>query len=406
MGDDRDVLVTGLGCVTPIGRTLDRTWTAALDGESGAGRVTGFDPDDFRLRSTVTCEVEAEFVDHERVDDRSMGRFTRLTVVAADEAVADAGLDPDSWTGERVGTAVATGVGGLSEYEATLAKVTDGTPVSPRFPVTYLPNLAAGHLSIEFDARGPTRAPATACAAGAQAIADAVDDISSGRVDVSLAGGGESCLTPTAMVGFDAMRALSTRNDDPREASRPFDADRDGFVIAEGAAVLVLEAREHAVARSAASDAYAEVAGVGLSGDATHPTRPPADAHGLRRAMAAATGQAGVDRVDCVDAHATSTPRGDAHEATAIDALGDDPLVWAPKSAIGHTLGAAGAIETALGAQATATGTVPPTLNYETPDPDCPVDVSTEPTALDPDTLLCNASGFGGTNVSLCLTTP
>ncbi|PSQ38152.1 beta-ketoacyl synthase [Halobacteriales archaeon SW_5_70_135] len=401
---ERDVLVTGLGCVTPLGGDLDRTWGAALDGESGAGRLTRFDPGDYGLRSTLACEVDGDVADHERVDDRSMGRFTRLGVVAADEAVADAGLDPESWAGDRVGTSVATGFGGTPTYEAGVERVEAGDRVSPRFLVSYLPNMAAGHLSIEFDARGPNRASTAACAAGAQAIADAVDDVREGRADVSLAGGAESCLTPTAMVGFDAMRALSTRNDDPTGASRPFDADRDGFVIAEGAAVLVLEAREHAEQRGAAADAYAETAGVGLAGDAAHPTRPPADAHGLRRAMTAAADAAGVDRVDCVDAHATSTRRGDTHEATAVDALGDDPLVWAPKSALGHALGAAGAVETALGARAVATGTVPPTLNHETPDTDCPVTVRTRPVDLDPDALLCNAAGFGGTNVSICLT--
>jgi len=402
---DRDVVVTGLGAVTPLGADAASTWTAAVGGESGAGPITRFDPDDYRLRSRVACEVDGEFTDHERVDDRSTGRFARMAVVAATEAVGDAGLDPDApeWPAERVGTAIATGFGGIPEYEAGHDAVSEGGRVSPRFLVRHLPNLAAGHVSIALDTRGPSRAPATACAAGASALADAADDVRTGRADVVVAGGCEASLTPTVVVGFDAMRAL-TRSDDPAAASRPFDADRDGFVVAEGSGVLVLEAREHA--RERGVEPYAELAGVGLTSDATHPTRPAADARGLRRAMATAAERAGVDRVDVVDAHATSTPRGDAHEATAIRAATDEPLVWAPKGALGHTLGAAGAVETLLGVRAVETGTVPPTLNHETPDEDCPVDVRTDAVDLDPGSVLCNAAGFGGTNVSLCLTRP
>ncbi len=399
------MVVTGLGAVTPLGLDAPSTWAAAVGGESGAGPITRFDPGDYRLRSRVAGEVDGEFADHERVDDRSTGRFARMAVVAASEAVADAGLDPDgeAWPAERVGTAIATGFGGIPEYETGHDSVSGGGRVSPRFLVRHLPNLAAGHVSIALDARGPSRASATACAAGASALVDAVDDIRAGRADVSVAGGCESSLTPTVVVGFDAMRALS-RRDDPAGASRPFDADRDGFVVAEGAGVLVLESRAHAQRRGA--DSYAELAGVGLTSDAAHPTRPAEGARGLRRAMATATERAGVDRVDCVDAHATSTPRGDAHEATAIRAATEDPLVWAPKGALGHTLGAAGAIETLLGVRALETGIVPPTLNYETPDDDCPVTVRTQAVDCDPESLLCNAAGFGGTNVSLCLTPP
>lgn len=393
--------------MTPVGTGIDEAWSAALDGESGGGPLTRFDPEGIRLRSRVACEVDGEFTDHEAVDDRSMGRFARFGVVAADEAIGDAGLDPDaeSWTPERVGTALASGIGGIPEFEDRSKELADGGRVSPRFIVSFLPNLAAGHLSIEFDAAGPNRAPSTACAAGANAVADAVDDIRLGRADVMIAGGAESGFTPTAVAGFDAMRALSTRNDDPARASRPFDADRDGFVMAEGSGVLILEAREHAERRGATP--YAEVAGVGLAGDATHPTRPPDDAHGLRRAMGMAIDDAGVPAVDCVNAHATATPRGDVHEATAIRKTTDgDTLVWAPKGGLGHTLGAAGAIETVLGARAVAEERLPPTVNCENRDGECDVAVTTEPAEVSEPAMACNAAGFGGTNVSLVLTPP
>lgn len=405
----RDVLVTGVGLVTPLGADAEETWRAATSGTSGAGPLTRFDPDDHRLRSRIACEVDADLAGGDRVDERNAGRFTRLGVAAATDAVADSGLDPDAdaWRPERVGTAIAAGMGGVPEYEAGVEAVAEGGRVSPRVLLRFLPNMAAGHVGIEFDARGPNRAPATACAAGAHAIADAVDDVRLGRADVMLAGGAESAITPTAMGGFDAMRALSTRNDAPTAASRPFDADRDGFVMGEGAGVLVLEAREHVEARG--GRAYAAVAGIGVAGDATHPTAPPEDAHGLRRAMRGALDDAGVapDAIDCVNAHATSTPRGDAHESDAIAATFDDPPpVWAPKGALGHTLGAAGAIEAGLAARIVETGTIPPTLNHGTPDEELAVPVVTERTDAGAGTVVSNAAGFGGTNASLVLTAP
>jgi len=404
----RDVLVTGIGLVTPLGTDADATWAAAVAGETGAGPLTRFDPDGLRLRSRITCEIAAEFTDHDRIDARNTGRYGRLAVAAATEALDDAGLDldGDGWDADRTGVAIGTGIGGSPEYEEGVADVRSSGRPSPRFVVRFLPNLAAGQVSIAVDARGPNRAPATACAAGAQAIADAVDDVRLGRADAMLAGGTESAFTPTAMTGFDAMRALSTRNDEPAAASRPFDADRDGFVMAEGAGVLLLESRDRA--RERGVEPYAAVGGVGLSGDAAHPTRPPEDARGLRRSMRAAIDDAGLapDAVDLVNAHATATPRGDAHEATAVDAVLPDPLVWAPKGGLGHALGAAGAVETGLAARALAAGVVPPTPNHETPDPDCPVRVATAARDADPGSVLCNSAGFGGTNASLVLTEP
>lgn len=404
-----DVVITGIGAVTPLGMGIDETWTEIVAGSSSAGRLTRFDPSEYELRPQIACEVKHEFTDVDGIDARSMGRYTRMSIVAAREALMDAEFHStaDAWSPKRIGTALASGMGGIPSYEDGVDSVEAKGRVSPRFLVSFLPNLAAGHVSIEFDARGPNRAPATACAAGNQAIADAVDDIRLDRADVMIAGGTESTITPTAMVGFDSMRALSTRNDTPEAASRPFDANRDGFVMGEGAGILLLESREHAEKRGATP--YAEISGVGFAGDATHPTRPPDNAHGLSRAMNAALEESGVtrDAVDYVNAHATSTPSGDSHEATAIRrTLKDDTLVWGPKSALGHTLGAAGAIETVLTAQSIATKTIPPTLNYETPDEECDVRVQTDPVEMDVTTALCNAAGFGGTNTSLLVTAP
>ncbi|MFT4948946.1 MAG: 3-oxoacyl-[acyl-carrier-protein] synthase II [Natronomonas sp.] len=406
-GPRRDPVVTGVGLVTPVGVGAGATWEACLTGATGAGRVQRFDTEEYRLRSTIACEVDAEFDDHERVDPRSTGRYTRMALVAADEALSDAGLDPDGegWDPRDIGVAVASALGGIPTYEAGHHRTENNGRVSSRLLVQYLPNLAAGHLATEFDARGPNRAPATACAAGAHAVADAATDIRAGRADVVIAGGAESALTPTVVRAFDVMRALSTRNDDPGAASRPFDADRDGFVLSEGAGVVILEAREHAVQRGATG--CATVSGLGLSDDASHPTRPPEDGRGLRAAMEQALDDANVppDAVDLINAHATSTPVGDSAEAAAIGGLfGDDgPPVWAPKSSLGHPLGAAGAVETALTAQAIATGVVPPTVNHDRTDVDRPLRVLTERTELAPETVVTNAAGFGGTNASLVL---
>lgn len=404
-----DVLVTGIGLVTPVGVGREPAWAALGAGESGADAVSGFDPAERSLRSRIACQVETDCTDHPRVDPRSTGRHQRFALIAADEALADADLAPGSeaWTPERVGVALGTGLGGAREGDRAIRNAEPGDRPSPRLLLRVLPNLGAGHLSIEFDARGPNRAPATACAAGGHALEQAAREIRAGNADAMLAGGAEAPVSPDVMAAFDAMRALSARNDDPETAMRPFDADRDGFVVAEGAAVLVLEAADHAAARDATP--YATLAGWGASGDAAHPTRPPPDARGLVRSMRDALAVAGTPpgSVDCVSAHATSTPTGDAHESTAVTEVFDEPPgVWAPKSALGHTLGAAGAIEAALAALAIHTGVVPGTINLDRQDEDCPVPVVTRTRRAAPETILSNAAGFGGTNSSLVVTAP
>lgn len=407
-----EVVVTGLGAVTPLATTADASWEAILAGKSGADRIDRFDPGGTELRSRIACESGFEPPDHEAVDERRMGRYAQFAVVAADRAVADAALEsafddafesdtrPDTRAdavGPRVGTSIGTGFAGLAEIEAAV-----GERPSPYFVPSMLANLAAGHVSIHFDARGPTLAPSAACAAGTQAIGTAADAIRAGRADVMLAGGAEAPISPLGVGGFDAMRALSTRNDDPAAASRPFDADRDGFVLGEGAGVLVLESRDHARERGVTP--LAAVSGYGVTADAVHVTRPPEDAQGMIRCLGMTLDGAGIppEAVDYVNPHGTGTPRGDAHEATALQTVFEEcPPVSSTKSHIGHTLGAAGAIESVFTVRALREDTIPPTINYETPDSACDLPVVAEARQTDLDVALTSSAGFGGVNAAL-----
>ena len=414
----REVVATGLGAVTPLGETLDETWRGLLAGESAAGPITRFDPEEYGIRGSIACEVDGVDptvgVDGESddatgesaadpVDDRTMGRYAQFAVAAALEALGDAGYDPlaPDWDPERVGVSVGSGLAGLAEIEAAA-----GERPSPSFLVSALPNLAAGHVSMVVGAKGPNRAPGTACAAGAHAVADAVDDIRRGRADVVVAGGADAAVSPLGVGSFDAMRALSTRTDDPGGASRPFDADRDGLVLAEGGGMLVLESREHAAELGATP--CAAVAGTGRTADAHHATRPAELGDGLRRCLERALADADRDpaAIDHVNAHATGTRVGDAREAAALEAAfapADVPPVTGVKGHLGHGLGAAGAIEAAVVARTIAEGVVPPTLNYETPDPDCSVPVVDEPLETTVDRAASVSAGFGGTNGALVL---
>lgn len=401
---EHDVVVTGTGAVTPVGDDADETWSSVLARESGAGPVTHFDADEYEHCPDLACEVDLDPYDREGLDERSVGRYAALAVRATAEVLDEAGLDPAAGAVDcdRIGTSLGSGIGGMPEEEAGTLDLHAGDRLSPWYTVSVLPNVAAGHVSIEFDARGPNRAQSTACAAGAHAIADAIDDIRLGRADAMIAGGTEAAICPTGLGGFGAMRALSTRTDEPTAASRPFDADRDGFVVAEGAGVLLLERRDHALERGA--PILAEATGRGLAADAEHPSRPPEDAHGLARAIDASLADARLDPddVDLVNAHATSTPRGDVHECQALQSAFETvPPVTAPKSVVGHALGAAGGIESVLAVRTLATGTVTPTTNCEALDPDCDVPVVEEPRETHPECVLSNSAGFGGTNAAL-----
>jgi len=404
----RDVVVTGLGLVTPLGESVDRTWDGLLEGASGAGPITRFDPDEAGLRASIACEVGTDpeaVASDDRVDDRTMGRYAKFAVAATAEALSDAGFDAASpdWNAERVGTSIGSGLAGLAEIEAAA-----GERPSPSFLVSALTNLAAGHVSMTIGAKGPNRAPGTACAAGTHAIAAAADDIRRGRADIVVAGGTDAAISPLGVGSFDAMRALSTR-DDPAAASRPFDDGRDGLVLSEGCGIVVLEAREHARERGATP--YAAITGAGRTADAHHPTRPAESGDGLRRCLEQALSDADREpaAVDHVNAHATSTPVGDAREADALAAVFDEsgiPLTTSIKGHLGHALGAAGAIEAAVVARAIAEGTIPPTANYETPDPDCNLPVVTEPHETAVDVAVSTSAGFGGTNGALVFERP
>ena len=397
----RDVVVTGVGAVTPVGETAELTWDALLAGESGVGRIQQFDPTEYDLRATTACEIDAPLDPPEGVDDRSAGRAATVGLLAALEAVDDAGFDSDDpdWTPDRVATSVGCALGGVPEMER---QIRSGGRPDPRFLLSYLSSLIGGHLSRLVDARGQARTSAGACAAGAHAIADAVDDIRLGRADVAVAGGAEAAISPTSVGGFGAMRALSARTENPAAASRPFDADRDGFVLGEGAGMLVLETRERARKRGA--PVYAEVTGTSLSADAHHPTRPAEGGTGLKRAVERALADANrrPAAIDHVNAHGTSTQAGDAAEAAALNAVFEGcPPVTSVKGQLGHALGAAPAIEAVVVAKTLATGRLPPTRNYATPDSDCDLPVVADPTYADPETVVSTAAGFGGTNAAL-----
>jgi len=399
----RRVVVTGLGAVTPLGLDVESTWSNLLAGESGAAEITQFDHSDYPVH--FACEVKdfdaTEWIDRKAA--RRMDRFTHLILAAARQAVADSGLEIEK-EADRIGAAVATGIGGLQSFQDCYDQLLERGPdrVNPFSIPAIIPNLGAGWVSIELGTRGPLLAECTACAASNMAIGDGTDEIRLGRADVMLCGGTEAAVTQVGIAGFGAMRALSRRNDDPVRASRPFDAGRDGFVMGEAGAMVVLEELEHAKARGA--KIYAEVAGYGLSSDAKHITDP--DPTGPVTAFKMALGEAGVglDEVDYVNAHATSTPVGDSSETQMLKyALGDENAYKTPvsgtKGATGHCLGAAGAIEATFTILSIRDGKLPPTINYEVEDPTCDLDyVPNEARDADVKVAVSNSFGFGGHN--------
>ncbi|WP_424018216.1 beta-ketoacyl-[acyl-carrier-protein] synthase family protein [Halorientalis pallida] len=405
----RDVVVTGVGAVTPVGTDAPETWRSLRAGRSGAGPITRYDPADYPGEVTFACEVGDDFDERPRVDAEKMARFTQFAVAAAGEAVADAGLDPggDDWEPFDVGVSVASTVGGLPAFEEAVESRRDRGAVPSRLPAVFQPSLAAGNVSIQFEARGPNRAPCTACASGTHAIGDAARDVRTGRADVVIAGGTDAVVTPTVMAGFESLGVLSTRTDDPAAAARPYDRDRDGVVIGEGAGVLVLEAREHATQRGATP--LAEISGVGMSGDAAGVFRPHPEAAGLTAAMEGALADAGVDpaAVDHVNTHGTGTRLGDEHECQALNQVFDAvPPVTSTKSVLGHPQGGSGAVEAVATTLAIRDGTIHPTLNLNAQDPACDVPVVTEPRDCEVDAAMSIAAGFGGTNGSLLFTAP
>lgn len=404
----RRVVVTGLGLVTPIGNSVEATWAGLMAGRSGVDYIKKFDASDFPVR--IAAEVKGfDPLDYvEKKEARKMGSFIHYAIAASDEALRDSGLRITPEIAERVGTYISSGIGDFWAIEREHSKLLKEGPgrVSPFFIPSAIVNLAAGQVSIRTGAKGPNSATATACSAGAHAIGDSFKIIQRGDADVMICGGAESAITPMSVAGFAAMRALSTRNDDPPRASRPFDAERDGFVIGEGAGIMILEELEFARRRGARI--YAEIAGYGMTADAYHITQPDETASGAVRVMQMAMRDAGVrpEQVGYINAHGTSTPYNDRLETLAIKkAFGEHAYrlaVSSTKSMTGHLLGAAGGIEAVFSVLAIARKMIPPTINYTTPDPDCDLDyVPNEPREAQIECALSNSFGFGGTNAAL-----
>ena len=407
----RRVVVTGMGALTPVGNDVASTWRALLSGASGAAPITKFDASTFPVR--FACELKGfdalQYMD--RKEAKRADWYTQYAVAAAVQAMRDAGLDNTPVSDpDRMGVIVGSGIGGLKSFEEQhdVYRERGQTKISPFFIPMFIADIAAGIVSMRFGAKGPNYATVSACATSAHAIGDAFRTIQYGDADVMITGGSEATVTPMAIGGFANMKALSERNETPATASRPFDATRDGFVMGEGAGVVILEELQHAKARGARI--YAEIVGYGATGDAYHLTAPAPDGEGAQRAMRRALKDAGlaVDQVQYINAHGTSTPANDLNETKAIKAVFGDSaknlLVSSTKSATGHMLGAAGAVEFIICTHVVRECTVPPTINYQTPDPE--LDLNYTPNAAatrDVHAALSNSFGFGGHNVALAV---
>lgn len=407
----RRVVVTGIGAITPVGNDVAATWRALLAGTSGAGPITKFDASNFPVR--FACEVKGfdPLAYMDRKEAKRADLFAQYAIAAATQAMQDAGLiekplaDPD-----RMAVIVGSGIGGLKSFEEQhdVYRERGASKISPFFIPMFISDIAAGLVSMRFNAKGPNYGTVSACATSAHAIGDAYRTIQYGDADVAITGGSEATVTPMAVGGFANMKALSERNDSPLTASRPFDATRDGFVIGEGGAVVILEELEHAKERGA--HIYAEIVGYGATGDAYHLTAPAPDGEGAQRAMRRAMKDAGISPadVDYINAHGTSTPANDLNETKAIKAVFADHArkvnVSSTKSMTGHMLGAAGAVEFIIGALSVRDGAIPPTINYETPDPELDLNYTpNEAVHREVNVVLSNSFGFGGHNVTLAV---
>src|SRR5215212_4896546 len=404
----RRVVVTGIGMISPLGIGNEPTWQGLIAGKSGIDRITKFDASGYPCQ--IAGEVRGFHPENwiEKKEVKKSDTFIHYAVAATQMAVDDAALDTGKEDQDRVGVIIGSGIGGLPLIEEMHTKLLERGPsrISPFFIPGLIVNLAAGHISIRFGCKGPSSAPATACATGAHAIGDAYKLIVRDDADVMFAGGTEAVITALAVGGFSAMRALSTRNDEPQRASRPWDAGRDGFVMGEGSGILILEEREQAIARGA--NIYCEITGYAMSSDAFHITSPSEDGDGMARVMARALKDAGLKPadIDYINAHGTSTPVGDKTETIAIKRVFGEEAYNVPvsstKSMTGHLLGAAGGLESAIAALVVRHGILPPTINYEQPDPECDLDyVPNTARKKEVTHVLSNSFGFGGTNATL-----
>jgi 3-oxoacyl-[acyl-carrier-protein] synthase II len=407
----RRVVVTGLGVVTSLGRKVDTFWERVVRGDSGVGPITLFDVSGYRVQfaGEVPWKAEEEGIASPK-ELRRLDRFTQFALASATDAVVDSGIDFSTEDPFRCGVVIGSGIGGLAEFEAQHERLlTKGIDkVSPFTIPKLMVNSASGHVSSKYGIKGPNTAVATACASAANSIGEALRTIQSGDADVMVTGGSEAALTPMGLAGFQNMRALSFRSDAPQQASRPFDADRDGFVLAEGAGIIVIEELEHARARGARI--YAELLGYGASGDAGHITQPDEHGTGAARAMSMALEDAALSPQDVhyVNAHGTSTPLGDKAETAAIKKVFGPHAralaVSSTKSQLGHSLGASGGIEMVVCALTITTGVISPTINLENPDPDCDLDyTANQAREATVDLAMSNSFGFGGHNASLLL---
>ncbi len=407
---ERRVVITGLGLITPLGIGVDESWSGVIAGKSGVGEITRFNASVFSTR--IAAEVKGfnaeDFM--EKKEAKRMETFIQYAVAATRMAIDDSGLVIDDDNSNRVGVLTGCGLGGLNMLEITANTVDTKGPkrVSPFFIPMLIGNMAPGMISIIFGAKGPNSSVATACAAGSHAVGDAYEIIKYGRAEAMITGGVESVVTRTCIAGFGAMKALSTRNDDPDHASRPFDRDRDGFVVGEGSGIVILESLEHAQARGA--KIYAELVGYGMSGDGYHMTSPPPDGEGAARCMQSALDNAGItpDRIDYINAHGTSTPLNDLYETRAIKMTfgkaAYDVAISSTKSMTGHLLGGAGGVETIFTALAIQNNILPPTINFDNPGEECDLDyVPNKAREKEVTYAMSNSFGFGGTNASLIL---
>jgi 3-oxoacyl-[acyl-carrier-protein] synthase II len=409
----RRVVITGLGLVTPVGNDVETAWAALLDGTSGAATITQFEAtEQFSVR--FACEVKGfdpeQYMDRKEV--RRTDRFAQLAMAVAHQAILDSGLGEDLAPAdpERVGVLIGSGIGGIATFEEQTRIMIERGPsrVSPFFVPMFIPDMAAGLISMRYGAKGPNYATVSACSSSAHALGNSLRLIQGGEADVMITGGTEATVTPLTIAGFGNMRALSTRNDSPETASRPFDAERDGFVLGEGAGALILESLDHALDRGATI--LAEMVGFGQSADAYHMTAPAPEGAGAQLAMRAALRDAGLEPgdVDYINAHGTSTPANDVNETLAIKRVfGDaarDLVVGSTKSMTGHLLGAAGGVEGIITALVANTGQIPPTINFSVPDPACDLDYAhNERREREVRAALTNSFGFGGHNVCLAV---
>jgi 3-oxoacyl-[acyl-carrier-protein] synthase II len=408
--DGRRVVVTGMGAITPVGLSVEEFWQSCLDGRGGIDRVSHFDPEGYG--SQIAAEVKGFNPEDymEKVDAKRMDRFVQMAVASSDQAVKDATLDSAWCDPTRIGVVIGSGIGGIGTFEEQHGRLLNRGPsrVSPFFVPMMIIDMAPGIVSMRFNCKGPNFGTVSACASGAHAMGVAIRLIQNNEADAMLAGGAEGAVTPMTLAGFSSMKALSTRNDDPARASRPFDKDRDGFVLGEGAAVAVFEELEHAKARGARI--YAEVVGYGATGDAYHMTAPAPGGEGAARSMKLALKDAGVapEEISFINAHGTSTPHNDRLETMAIKTVFGDQAYKVPvnstKSMVGHLLGAAGAVEFVGCVLAIRDGKIHRTVNHEDPDPDCDLDyVVGETRDVNVEAVLSNSFGFGGHNASLVI---